>query len=548
MKKLTQLASWQALQEHYQATVDVSMQEWFATDAERFAHFSLQFADILFDFSKNRINQETISLLVNLARESNLPEAIQALFSGEAINSTENRPALHTALRNRKNTHLMVNEQNIAQDIQHELKKMATFVEKVRNQSWRGVTGKPIRDIVNIGIGGSHLGPLMVTHALRDYAKPDLNCYFISNIDGAQLDETLRKINPEQTLFIISSKSFTTIETLSNAKIIQQWLRAQLATHDVSAHFVAVTAKAAKAQEFGIPDQQIFSIWEWVGGRYSVWSAIGLPIALMIGMEHFYEFLDGAHEMDLHFQQTDFTQNIPVLLGLLGIWYINFFDCPAQAIIPYTYELNYFRDYIQQADMESNGKAVTRDHLFTEYATGPIILGQQGCDSQHSFFQLIHQGPRIIPIDFILVAENVRFVEQQDILVASALSQAQALMVGRSYLEALKEVEQTDLSETAANVLARHKIIPGNRPSNILFLKKMTPRTLGMLIALYEHKIFVQGIIWNINSFDQWGVELGKQLLPPILADLQHQEATTQQDSSTTGLIHYYTHSRRKVV
>lgn len=534
MNRLTQLASWQALQQHYQTIANASMQKWFETDADRFELFSLKFADILFDFSKNRINQETVSLLTNLAKEAGLAQAIQALFSGKAINSTENRPALHTALRNRKNNHLVVDNHNIAQDIQAELKKMAAFVAQVRNQTWRGSTGKPIRDIVNIGIGGSHLGPLMVTQALSAYADSDLNCYFISNVDGMQLHDTLRKIHPEQTLFIISSKSFTTIETLSNAEIIQQWLREQLKIHDITPHFIAVTAKSVIAKEFGIPDEQIFSIWDWVGGRYSVWSAIGLPIALMIGMEQFNEFLDGAHEMDIHFQQTDFSQNIPVLLGLLGIWYINFFDCPVQAIIPYAYELNYFQDYIQQADMESNGKAVTRDHLFTEYATGPIIFGQQGCDSQHSFFQLIHQGPRMVPIDFILMAESTYFTAQQDILVASALSQAQALMLGRP-------VNQKD----TVDVLAQHKMIPGNRPSNVLFLKKITPRTLGMLIALYEHKIFVQGIIWNINSFDQWGVELGKQLLPTILTDLRNKKLTAKQDSSTAGLIHYYTHLRR---
>jgi len=544
MKKLTQLAAWQALQQHYQTITDHSMQEWFAHDTERFANFSLKFNDILFDFSKNRINQETISLFEKLADEVKLAEYIDALFSGHLINSTEDRPALHTALRDRHRTHLLLNDHNVMPDIQAELSKMELFTDHIRNDIWRGATGKPIRDIVNIGIGGSHLGPLMVTHALMDYADPRFHCYFISNIDGSQIHDVLKKIDPQQTLFIISSKSFTTIETLSNAKIIQDWLKEKLGSVDISSHFAAVTAAPEKAKKWGIQASQIFSIWDWVGGRYSVWSAMGLPVALMIGMKNFYEFLDGAHEMDIHFQQTSFQKNIPVLQALLGIWYINFFGCATQAIVPYAYELNYFRDYIQQADMESNGKAVTRSHAFVEYATGPVIFGQQGCDSQHSFFQLLHQGPHFIPVDFILAAEGNHFQQQQDMLVASALSQAQALMVGQSCMDALTELKQAGYSAEKALHLARHKVIPGNRPSNILFMKKITPHTLGLLIALYEHKIFVQGIIWNINSFDQWGVELGKQLLPNILSQLQNRHTHPVQDSSTTGLINYYINAR----
>lgn len=528
MKKLTQLAAWQALQQHYQAIADCSMQEWFAEDAERFKQFSLSFNDILLDYSKNRINPETLSLLIKLAEEVKLSDFTNKLFSGSPINSTENRPVLHMALRDRQSKNLMVNGQNVMADIQAQLQKMQVFTDQVRSGTWCGATGKPIRDIVNIGIGGSHLGPLMVTQALKNYADPKLQCHFISNIDGSQIHEVLEKIDPERSLFIISSKSFTTIETLTNAKVIRQWLQDKLGSIDISSHFIAVTAAAEKAKKWGISETNIFSIWDWVGGRYSVWSAIGLPIALMIGMENFNHFLDGAHEMDVHFKQADFSENMPVLLGLLGVWYINFFGCQSQALVPYAYELNYFRDYIQQADMESNGKRVTRSNLLVDYATGPVILGQQGCDSQHSFFQHLHQSPHFTPIDFILAAHGEHFQEQQDILIASALSQAQALMVGRSY------------SNDDADNLAKHKTIPGNRPSNVIFLKKITPHSLGMLMALYEHKIFVQGIIWNINSFDQWGVELGKQLLPAILVDLEKNEMNNAQDSSTAGLINYY--------
>ncbi|HSW70188.1 MAG TPA: glucose-6-phosphate isomerase [Gammaproteobacteria bacterium] len=544
MKKLVELSSWQALQQHYQTIVNHSIREWFDQDPERFSHFSLQFDDILFDFSKNHINQETLILLENLAKEVNLSDSIQALFSGSNINFTENRPALHTALRDRQLSNLMINGHNVMPDIHNELKKMQILTENVRNDVWRGATGKPIRDIVNIGIGGSHLGPLMVTHALMNYSDPKLHCYFISNMDGSEIHEVLKKIDPEKTLFIISSKSFTTIETLSNARLIQQWLKDKLNNADISSHFIAVTQATEKARQFGIPEAQIFSIWDWVGGRYSVWSAIGLPIALMIGMENFYEFLDGAHEMDQHFRETPFNKNIPVLLGLLGIWYINFFGCGTQAIIPYAYELNFFRDYIQQADMESNGKTMTRSDLETSYKTGPIIWGEQGCDSQHSFFQLLHQSPHRVPVDFILACKASHFPEQQDKLVASAFSQAEALMRGRSYEEIFRELKQAGFSEKTAEHLARHKMIPGNRSSNALFLKKITPRTLGMLIALYEHKIFVQGMIWNINSFDQWGVELGKQLLPDILNYLKNSDTHKMDDSSTQGLVHFYLRER----
>lgn len=523
MTQLTKRPAWQALKQHYDAIADHSMQTWFAEDPDRFARFSLSFDSLLLDFSKNRMTPETLSLLVKLAEEVNLAESINALFSGQPVNFTEHRPALHMALRDRKSESLKVNGHNVMADIQAELKKMHNLVDRVHQEKWLGATGKPIRDIVNIGIGGSHLGPLMVSAALKSYADPRFHCYFISNVDGSELFDVLKKINPEQTLFIISSKSFSTIETLSSASVIRQWLQEKIGQKDISSHFIAVTAAREKAIKWGIPDTHIFSIWDFVGGRYSVWSAIGLPVALLIGMENFYAFLDGAHAMDIHFKQTEFSKNWPVLLGLLGIWYINFFGCAQQAIIPYAHELRYFRNYIQQADMESNGKSVTRLNQQVNYPTGPVILGQQGGDSQHSFFQHLHQAPNFMPVDFILTAKGAHFQELQPLLIASALSQAEALMKGRC----------TDAEKN-------HQSIPGNRPSTVLFMEKITPHALGLLMALYEHKIFVQGVIWDINSFDQFGVELGKQLLPAILDDLKQSQETGQQDASTAGLIHYY--------
>lgn len=541
MTPLTQLTAWRALQQHHQTIANQSMQDWFAQDPLRFSQFSLTLGDILFDFSKNRITTETLTLLAKLAQEAQLSAHIKALFSGDVINSTENRPALHTALRDRQTKNLVVNGRNIMADIHAELQKMQQFTEQVRNGTWRGATDKPIQDIVNIGIGGSHLGPQMVTQALSDFVIPERHCYFVSNMDGAHVQDVLRKINPETTLFIISSKSFTTIETLSNAAIIQNWLREKLNVQDVSAHFVTVTAASDKAKKWGLPDTQIFRFWDWVGGRYSIWSAIGLPVALLIGMEKFYEFLDGAHAVDMHFQQSDFTQNIPALMGLIGLWYINFFGCTEHVIASYAHELNFLADYIQQADMESNGKTINRFAVAVDHATGPVVFGQQGCDSQHSFFQLIHQGPRLIPLDFVVIAVGNHFQELQDGLVASALSQAQALMVGRTLAESLAETQQSEQ-------LAKHKMIPGNRPSNTFFIKKITPYNLGMLIALYEHKIFTQGVLWQINSFDQWGVELGKKLLPPILANMQESRLRDSHslDSSTEGLIQYYLQARGK--
>ncbi len=531
MKKLTDQAAFKKLQAHHKKIHTQRMQDWFQQDPQRFHTFSLSFKnDLLFDFSKHLITTETLSLLITLAQEAGLAEKIEALFTGATLNITEQRPVIHTALRAPFDKNTLHHSQLPA--IHDTLLRMQTFTDTVRQQKWLGVTGKAIRDIVCIGIGGSDLGPRMATHALAAYATDALRCYFISDIDARHIDELLPKIDPERTLFILSSKSFTTPETLLNAKTLREWLRHCLKTEKLAPHFVAITAKPERAEAFGIPAEQIYPMWDGVGGRYSLWSAIGLPIALMTGMQHFCELLAGAHDIDEHFRQTDFRQNIPVIMGLLGIWYINFYHWQTHAIAPYADELRYLRNHIQQLDMESNGKSITRDNQWVDYATGPVIIGEAGCDSQHSFFQQLHQGPTPIPVDFILIAQQTEHPEEifrhshRDMQIASALSQAKALMEGKSYPE------------------TPYKTLLGNRPSTILFFNKLTPRTLGQLIALYEHKIFVQGVLWNINSFDQWGVELGKQLMPEILKALQNKENTITQDASTHELIAFYQGAR----
>jgi glucose-6-phosphate isomerase len=549
-KKITELTEWQALEMHQKQIANARMQDWFLSDPLRYSRFSLEVGGVLLDYSKNRIDTKTISLLCDLAKATNLSAQIEALFKGAPVNMTEKRPALHTALRNKSATPVYVNGQNITPVIASTFKRMRDFTDEVRNGTRQGSTSKPITDIINIGIGGSHLGPLLTTHALTDFTSNNLRCHFISNIDSAHLHEVLEQLNPETSLFIVSSKSFTTLETITNAHTIKAWLLQHLshlgsATHIIEKHFVAVTAAAAKAVSFGIPEDQIFPLWNWVGGRYSVWSAIGLPLALMCGMENFSVFLDGADEMDEHFRHADFSHNMPVLMALLGIWYINFFAANNHAIIPYSHHLSHLRTYLQQADMESNGKSISQQGTSIAYATGPIIWGEQGCNAQHAFHQLLHQGQHLTPVDFILTgAAHDNFKMHHDILIASGLSQAQALMQGKSFQQAFDELIQDGRSAADATELAKHKSISGNRPSNVLFLNKVTPRNLGALLALYEHKIFVQGAIWQINSFDQWGVELGKQLLPQILTDLTNDTALVPHDSSTSGLIRHYKNLR----
>lgn len=542
MQKLTELKEWLALSAHFNTIATHRMQDWFDSDPERFARFSIKQDGIFLDYSKNRITAETIQLLCDLAEARKLRTHIKRLFQGDTVNNTENRPALHTALRAPNTDALWVNGHNIMQDIHETLARMRVFTTQVRDKTWRGATNQPIRHIVNIGIGGSHLGPMMATHALADFKTPELECHFISNVDSAHLHEVLKQIDPETTLFIISSKSFTTLETMTNAKTVRQWLQQRLNLEDISAHFVAVTAAPQKALAFGIAPDNIFPLWDWVGGRYSIWSACGLPLALLIGMDHFCEFLAGAHAMDKHFQEAEFANNMPVILALLGIWYINFFAAKHHAVIPYSHHLNYFRTHLQQLDMESNGKNITQQGTALDYLTGPVILGEQGCNAQHAFHQLLHQGQHFIPVDFILVGQHQGdFSHHQDILVGSGLSQAQALMKGKSYTQAFDETK-THHSLEERELTARHKVIPGNRPSNTLFLTHISPYNLGALLALYEHKTFVQGAIWHINPFDQWGVELGKHLLPSILNDLTTTDWQTNStyDSSTHGLIQFY--------
>lgn len=532
MSKFTEQKSYRSLLTHSHVIADQRMQEWFASGPDRFKQFSLQVGDVFIDYSKNWITRETIKLLCEFARENHLSQKINAMFVGENVNYTEQRPALHTALRDRKTLSLIVNGKNVLAEVHQTLHRMKEFTEAVRNQAWIGATGEPITDIVNIGIGGSHLGPMMAVHALKAYSTKNLRCHFISNIDSLHVNEVLHQIKPETTLFIISSKSFSTLETITNAKNIHAWMQKKFGNR-IQKHFVAVTADPERAREFGISDEQIFPLWDWVGGRYSVWSAIGLPLALMIGMDNFNDFLEGAHEMDQHFREAPFEQNMPVLLALLGVWYINFFNASYQAIIPYVHSLNLLPDYLQQLDMESNGKRIDHNGDEVNYNTGPVIFGKHGCDSQHSYFQLLHQGQHLIPVDFVLSSD-------QELMVAGALTQAQALMQGKSYEQAYNELIEQGVPVQDAKYLAKHKAVPGNRPSNVIFLDKVTPHSLGALLALYEHKIYVQGVLWDINSFDQWGVELGKQLWPEILKEMRHSESKPKHDASTNGLIQYY--------
>jgi glucose-6-phosphate isomerase len=541
MTKLTQLPEWQVLTQHAETLATAQMRAWFQQDPQRATHFSLQVDEIWLDYSRNRITTDTLAALCALAKAVGLSQKREALFTGQAVNTTENRPALHTALRDPTLTPLLIQGEDSRPGIANCLQQMHAFVEQIHSGAWTGATGKPIQHIVNIGIGGSYLGPMMTTQALVDYAVSSLRFYFVSSIDKTQLDDALKQIDPETTLFIVSSKSFSTLETLTNARSALAWLQHQLPAHAAwQTHFIAVTAKPEKAQAFGLPDEHIFPLWDWVGGRYSVWSAIGLPLALMIGNKQFMEFLQGAHHMDTHFREAPFAQNMPILLGLLDIWYTNFFGAKAQAIIPYSYRLRSLPGYFQQAEMESNGKRVALNGDPLDYGTSPVLFGEEGCNGQHAFYQLLHQGQQLIPVHFILMGKN--HAEQpdlhHDILMASGLSQAEALMRGKEYDE-IHQAFNTTFTPAEKSFLAHHQTIPGNKPCTILFLHKLSPKNLGALLALYEHKIFVQGAIWDINSFDQWGVELGKQLLPPILQRLQG-HAAPDKNTSLDSLITRY--------
>ena len=539
---LTAGPAWKALQAHYEQLREVHMRGLFAADPQRFERFSLTLDDLLLDYSKNRITEETLQLLLELARERGVESWRERMFSGEHINLTEDRAVLHVALRNRPNRPIPNDGEDVMPAVDEVLARMRRFVDTVQSGEWKGYSGRRITDVVNIGIGGSHLGPEMVCRALTPYGHPHLNVHFVSNVDGTDIREVFRRVDPESVLFVVVSKTFTTQETLTNAHTAREWL---LDYHGdeaaVARHFVAVSTNETGVREFGIDPEHMFGFWDWVGGRYSLWSAVGLAIALYLGMEAFEELLEGAHAMDEHFRSAPLERNMPVILALLGIWYINFFGAETQAILPYDQYMNRFAAYFQQGDMESNGKHVDRDGTAVDYATGPVVWGEPGTNGQHAFYQLIHQGTRLIPCDFIApVVSHNPVGEHHPILLSNFFAQPEALMRGRTLEEVLEELRGQGVDVEAAERLAPHKVMLGNRPSNALLLHKITPHSLGRLIALYEHKIFVQGVIWNINSYDQWGVELGKQLAKAILPELQDDAPVDSHDSSTNGLINHY--------
>jgi glucose-6-phosphate isomerase len=539
--------SWQLLKEHYEEMKAVKMKDLFAADAERFSRYHIQFEDILFDYSKNIITDKTLQLLLQLAAESLLPSAIRSMFSGDPINETENRSVLHTALRNFSKEPVYSEGNNVMPQVKKVLKKMKTFCDAVHNGEHRGYTGKRIRYIVNIGIGGSDLGPLMVTEALKPYWEKDIETFFVSNVDGTHIAETLKKINPEKTLFLIASKTFTTQETMTNAHTAREWfLKSAKKESHIAKHFVALSTNEAEVVKFGIDKNNMFEFWDWVGGRYSLWSAIGLSIALTIGYKNFEQLLKGAYTTDNHFKETPFEQNIPVLMALIGIWYTNFYGSQTEAILPYDQYLHRFAAYFQQGNMESNGKSIDRNGNPVHYATGPVIWGEPGTNGQHAFYQLIHQGTLLIPCDFIAPAQSHNPIgDHHPKLLSNFFAQTEALMNGKTSEEARKELEKQNLPADKIERLLPFKVFTGNRPTNSILVKKITPYTLGQLIALYEHKIFVQGVIWNIFSFDQWGVELGKQLANKILPELEGSEVVTSHDSSTNGLINAYKRLRK---
>ncbi len=541
MPKLEETSAWKALDAHYGKVKGLHMRDLFAEDPERFNKFSLRSGDLLLDYSKNRITTETIGLLLDLARECKVQTWTQRMFNGEKINFTEQRAVLHTALRNRSNTPVFVDGENVMPMINAVLEHMRQFVESVRSGDWTGYSGKPITDVVNIGIGGSDLGPAMVTQALIPYAG-SLQVHFVSNVDGSQICDTLKSLDPQTTLFLVASKTFTTQETLTNARHARSWVLAAAGDEAaVAKHFAALSTNVDAVSEFGIDPQNMFEFRDWVGGRYSLWSAIGLSIALYVGMDHFEALLTGAHEMDQHFLNAPLEQNMPVIMALLGIWYHNFFAAETHAVLPYDEHLHRLPAYLQQADMESNGKRITRDNAVVGYTTGPVIWGEPGTNGQHAFFQLIHQGTRLIPCDFLTATcAHHSLSEQQQILFTNYIAQTEALMRGRTSGEAREELLAEGLSGDVLEALLPHKVFPGNRPSNSLLYPQLTPARLGGLIALYEHKIFVQGVVWGINSFDQWGVELGKQLAKVIQEEMVSGDPGSGHDASTQGLLAFY--------
>ena len=538
----TTTKSWQNLSRHYEKTKHVHMKTLFSEDPLRFDKFSIRFNDILVDFSKNRITEETIKLLIALAEECGLKNAIENMFGGAAINETENRAVLHIALRNRDNTPIVVDGQDVMPQVNAVLKKIKDFSSRVITGDWQGYSGQNITDIVNIGIGGSDLGPVMATEALKSYAKEGMSVHFVSNIDGTHLKETLKPLNPETTLFMIASKTFTTQETMTNAFSAREWfLEAAKDPAHVARHFVAISTNSKAVQEFGIDKDNMFVFWDWVGGRYSLWSAIGLSIACYIGYDNFVELLQGAFKMDQHFKTAPFEKNIPVIMGLIGIWYNNFYGAQTEAILPYDQYLHRFPAYFQQGNMESNGKSVDRNGDKINYQSGPIIWGEPGTNGQHAFYQLIHQGTKLIPADFLAPATSQNPIGKHHvILLSNFFAQTEALLNGKTKEEVIAELKKEGQTEKEIQKRLPHKLFEGNRPTNSILFKKLTPRVLGSLIAMYEHKIFVQGVIWNIFSFDQWGVELGKQLAKKILPELVNDQPVDTHDGSTNGLINAY--------
>ena len=542
----TTTPAWKKLTTHHRAMKKITLQELFERDKDRFHQFSLQTKDILVDFSKNNITTETLDLLAALAKECQLDKAIEAMFKGELINETENRAVLHTALRNYTNQPVFANGNNVMPEVKKVQQQMKTFCERVHKGKHKGYTGKKIKYIINIGIGGSDLGPLMVTEALKPYWVKGLQTYFVSNVDGSHIAETLKKVNAEETLFLIASKTFTTQETMTNAFTAREWFlkKARQEKH-IAKHFIALSTNVTEVTRFGIDQQNMFAFWDWVGGRYSLWSAIGLSIALTIGYDNFEQLLKGAHQTDQHFKESPFSKNIPVVLALIGIWYTNFYGAQTEAILPYDQYLHRFAAYFQQGNMESNGKRIDRNGKPVRYATGPIIWGEPGTNGQHAFYQLIHQGTPLIPCDFIAPAKTHNPIgDHHEKLLSNFFAQTQALLEGKSPEQVKEELKKQGLALAEIKKLLPYKIFPGNKPTNSILLKKVTPYSLGELIAIYEHKIFTQGVIWNIFSFDQWGVELGKQLANKVLPSLHDNKPVHQFDSSTNGLINYYKKSR----
>ncbi|NVJ46382.1 MAG: glucose-6-phosphate isomerase [Cytophagia bacterium] len=543
----TQTTSWKKLAAHAEAMKQVHMKELFQADDQRFQKYSLRFNDILVDYSKNIVSEETLSLLIDLAKECGVSEAAKAMFTGDKINQTEDRSVLHIALRNMGDHSILVDGEDVMPDVKAALAKMKAFADKVTAGNWKGYTGKAIKNIVNIGIGGSDLGPVMVTEALKSYATFGIKPYFVSNVDGTHMSEVLKEVNAEETLFMIASKTFTTQETMTNAHSAKDWFLANGGGEsDVAKHFVALSTNAEAVSAFGIDTANMFEFWDWVGGRYSLWSSIGLSIACTIGYDNFEELLTGAYEMDQHFLNTPAEENIPVILALIGLWYGNFFGSESEAILPYDQYMHRFAAYFQQGNMESNGKYVDRGGNKVSYQTGPIVWGEPGTNGQHAFYQLIHQGTKLIPCDFLAPAVSQNPLgDHHPKLLSNFFAQTEALMNGKTIEEVEAELKAQGKSQAEIDELAPFKVFEGNRPTNSILFKKLTPKVLGSLVAMYEHKIFTQGVIWNVFSFDQWGVELGKVLAKKILPELDGDDTISSHDASTNGLINTYKEMRK---